>query len=234
MSIVWNNAEQGSDEWLQARKGAITGSRARDTRDKLKSGAPSKAALAYAMDTARERCGGQPAPVFVNAAMRTGTEQEPFARMAYEERTGAIVEEVGFAHTDDGRFGCSVDGLIGADGVWEGKTMVSSDALFTSLVDGDVSAYRDQCNFALWLLGRKWVDLTLWCADLELLHIIRIQRDDDEIERLESDLIAFDRLVTQYEDKLRAKMAGQVELPGPFGHGASVGKSKSAAGDQMT
>jgi YqaJ-like viral recombinase domain len=206
MTIIWHDAEQGSDEWIAARRGAITGSRIREARDKLKGGQMSKAAIAYAQDVARERCGGIPAPVYVNAAMRTGTEQEPVARMQYESETGYLIEEVGFAATDDGKFGCSVDGLIGADGVWECKTMVSSATLFTAIVDGDISAYRDQCLFAMWLLGRKWVDLSLWCPDLQMLHTVRLTRNEDELTDLETDLMAFERFVDGLKSALTDKL----------------------------
>ena len=204
--MIFDQSPQGSQEWLAIRKGCITASRAKDARDRLKNGQHSAKALTYARDKARERCGGKAPEVFVNAAMREGTEQEPLARMRYEADTGLLIEEVGFAYTEDGRFGVSVDGLIGADGVWECKTMVSSDTLFTAMVDGDVSAYVDQCNFAMWLLGRKWVDLSIWCADLQLLHTIRIHRDDNAIQALEDDLLKFEKLVSDFEAKLRACM----------------------------
>lgn len=199
---------QGSPEWLEARKGVVTASRFKDCRDKLKSGAPSKACLNYAMDVARERCGGMAMPVFANAAMRLGSEQEAIARMEYEIVTGSIVEEVGFIATDDRKFGASVDGRIGERGLWECKTMVSSDTLFTALVDGDISAYKDQCLGALWLLRCEWIDLHLWCYDLpHLSRIVRIDRDEEEIQRLEDDLMAFERLVAGYEAKLRKPTA---------------------------
>lgn len=211
MGLIIHTAPQGSQEWLDARRGVITGSRFKDCRDKLKGGAPSKKCLSYAMDVARERVGGRTPDVFANAAMRTGTEQEPFARAAYEAMTGNFVEEAGFITTDDGLFGVSVDGLVDDDGVIEIKTMVSSDTLFTAVVDGDISAYIDQCNGAMWLLGRKWVDLILWAPDLEpigrQLTTIRIERDDDAIEELEDDLMEFERLVSKYEHLLRKEAA---------------------------
>lgn len=211
MGLIIHTAPQGSQEWLDARRGVITGSRFKDCRDKLKGGAPSKKCLSYAMDVARERVGGRTPDVFANAAMRTGTEQEPFARAAYEAKTGNFVEEAGFITTDDGLFGVSVDGLVDDDGVIEIKTMVSSDTLFTAVVDGDISAYIDQCNGAMWLLGRKWVDLILWAPDLEpigrQLTTIRIERDDDAIEELEDDLMEFERLVSKYEHLLRKEAA---------------------------
>lgn len=209
--MIHHNHEQGSEAWLAARKGCITGSRFKDCRDKLKSGQPSKACIAYAMDTARERVGGCAPAKFQNAAMRTGTEQEPLARLAYERRTGNLVEEVGFFTTEDGLFGLSPDGLIDDDGVLEIKTMVSSDTLFTAVADGDVSAYTDQCLGYLWLLGRKWVDLVLWAPDLNHMVIKRITRDEDAIEALETDLMAFARLVTQYENTLRTAIQSTTE-----------------------
>ena len=209
--MPWLQLDQGSEEWLTARRGKITGSRFKDARDKLKGGQPSKACLGYAMDVARERIGGSAPPKFQNAAMRTGTEQEPFARAMYEARTGHMVDEAGFYLSDDAVFGLSPDGLIDDDGVLEIKTMVSSDTLFTAVADGDVSAYIDQCLGYLWLLGRQWVDLVLWCPDLNHMVIKRITRDEDAIEALEADLMAFARLVTQYENTLRAAIQSTTE-----------------------
>lgn len=210
--LIWNTAPQGSQEWLDARRGVITASRFKDARDKLKNGQPSGKQNAYAFDLARERCGGKAPEVYVNSAMRFGSEQEPIARMEYEARTGQLVMEAGFAHTEDRAFGVSVDGLIGSDGLWECKAMVSSDTLFTAVVDGDISAYRDQIVGALWLTGRKWCALTLWAPDLagigRDMTVIRIDRDEAEIEALSADLQAFWRRVQALEARLR----GQSEL----------------------
>lgn len=204
--IVFDASPQGSDAWLDARRGCVTGSRCKDARSKLKEGNPSKAALLYAMDTARERCGGRVLGAYVNGAMRMGTEQEPRAREAYEAHTGALVLEAGFACTEDRHFGCSVDGLVDDDGIVEIKTMVGSETLFTAVVERDISAYTDQINMSLWLLGRRWCDLILWAPDLEPigrhLTIIRIVRDEPAIDAMELDLVAFDRLVESYRGKL--------------------------------
>lgn len=207
--MIHHRTDQGSEAWLNVRRGCITGSRFKDCRDKLKNGQPSKACIAYAMDTARERVGGKAPSKFQNAAMRTGVEQEPIARGQYELQTGNLVEEVGFITTDDGLFGLSPDGLIDDDGVLEIKTMVGSDTLFTAVADGDVSEYIDQCNGYLWLLGRKWVDLVLWIPDLTHMTIKRITRNEADIEALETDLMAFADMVKTYEVKLN-KALGKV------------------------
>lgn len=211
MSLITHTDAQGSPEWLEARRGVITGSRFRDCRDKLKNGEPSKKCTGYAMDVARERIGGRSPDSFVNAAMRMGTEQEPYARAAYEARTKLFVEEAGFITTDDRLFGVSVDGLVDDDGIIEIKTVVSSDTLFTAVVGSDISNYLDQCNGAMWLLGRNWVDLVLWAPDLEPigrhLTIHRLVRDDNAIDDLEAELMEFERLVSRYETLLKKEAA---------------------------
>ena len=186
--LIIHTAEQGTPEWLQARKGVITGSRFKDCRDRLKSGAPSKKCLDYAMDVAREREGGEPMQVFVNGAMRLGTEQEPYARAVYERKTGHIVDEAGFITTPDRLFGVSVDGLVGDDGIIEIKTMVSSDTLFTAFVVPLIAAYDGligpgagafyMIGFVM-LAGYGVLKATARRADLdELAHLLRQDGDD--------------------------------------------------------
>jgi hypothetical protein len=221
--VIIYNDPQGSEAWLEARRGVITGSRFKDARDYKKltaadakagktRGEPSDKLLGYAMDIARERFGGIVPPVFVNGAMKMGTQEEPVARLEYEAETGNLVTEAGFITTDDARFGVSVDGMVGDDGLIEIKTMVSSKTLFKAIVEADHSDYIDQCNGAMWLLGRKWVDLVLWAPDIAAaggkgLHIVRVTRNDDVVNELEADLMAFAALVDDFERRLRLKAA---------------------------
>ena len=200
-----NSFEQGSPEWKQARAGKVTASRANDARDRLKSGAASGKQIAYACQVALERVSHQPADAtFENWQMREGHVQEPIARAAYERRTGNLVDEVGAFATDDDLFLYSPDGLIDCDGLLEVKTLFSPERIMTIVGNGDVSDFIDQCMFGLWLTGRQWIDLVVWVPSLEHLTIKRIYRDEDYIEAMETDLMAFSRLVTQYENTLRA------------------------------
>lgn len=180
----------------------------------------SDAAHTYARQLARERCGGQEPEGFEGMAQRIGHEEEQFAAIEYMAQTGASLEEAFFITTDDGKFGCSLDrwvdrpaGVPFGKKATEFKTMVSSATLFRALVEGDISEYRDQCIFALWLLSLDWIDLGLWCPDLQCLRVIRIERDEDEIQRLEDDLMAFDGLVSQYEGQLRARLGASAPAP---------------------
>lgn len=199
---------QGSEAWLQSRRGVITGSRFALARERLlKTGKPSAAATRYAMDTARERCGGLILPTSQTLAMRIGSEQEDAARDAYEVETGQMVTQCGFFATQDHQFGVSPDGLVGDDGLIEIKTMVSSETLFRCVVDGISADYIDQINGELWLLNRQWCDLVLWAPDLagigRALTVRRIQRNEDAINELVRDLMEFSRIVNDYTAALR-------------------------------
>lgn len=277
--MIYHSAPQGSDAWLAARRGVITGSRFKDARDRsdglddkqrvyiaaVQAGktepearaeagykaAPSSAlvaqalagtlqkkwsakAIGYAHDLARERCGGRCEDVYETRAMREGREQEPMARMAYEALTGEIVDEVGFITDDERIFGFSIDGRIGAKGGIEIKMMVSSETLFTAVVDGDNSEYIDQVHGAIWMLDLDWMDLVLWVPDLEAigLHITirRIYRDEAVIDALQEDLLAFAELVREFEKKLR-QLAGNAKKETMMIENETVGL---APGDLLT
>ena len=209
---ILTSFEQGSPEWKQARAGKVTASRAKDARDKLKSGAASGKQIAYACQVALERITHQPADTtFENWQMREGHVQEPIARSAYERRTGNLVDEVGAFATDDDLFLYSPDGLIDGDGLLEVKSLFSPERIMTIVGNGDTSDFEDQCMFGLWLTGRQWIDLVVWVPALEHMVIKRITRDEDAIEALEADLMDFSRLVTQYETALRAALAANNE-----------------------
>lgn len=203
---------QGTDEWKQARAGKVTASRAKDARDRLKSGAPSGKQIAYACQVALERISGKPADAtFENWQMREGNAQEPYARAGYEARTGAFVDEVGAFATDDDLFLYSPDGVIGSDGLLEVKSLFSPERIVTIVGNGDVSDFIDQCMFGLWLTGRQWIDLVIWTPALNHMAIHRITRNEDAIEALEADLLTFAKLVTQYETTLRTAIQSTTE-----------------------
>jgi predicted phage-related endonuclease len=205
--LIHHSAPQGSPEWLAARRGLITGSRARDARERKRDGSLSAAALGYAQDLARERCGGLLMPVFQTAHMRLGSEQEPAAREAYEIETGNLVTQCGLITDADMRYGVSPDGLVGEDGMIEIKTMCSSATLFKAVVAADHSEYIDQIEMELWLTGRRWCDLVLWAPDLpRQLWIRRIWRDEVRIAALASDLTSFAALVDDLAQRLATSL----------------------------
>jgi len=169
----------------------------------------SETAKKYAFRLAVERISGEllSEDKFETWEMRRGHELEPEARLLHEEKKCVLVRRVGFAMTDDKRFGCSLDGEIGGDGISEYKCFVSPSSLMPILLNNDIDSVKDQIMGGLWITGRKWAHFCLYCPALRSIgkeiKIIEMERDDEYIHDLEQDLLKFDELVTKYEQQLR-------------------------------
>lgn len=204
---------QGSPEWHQERAGLITASMVTTVRDTYKSGKDKggykASALNYAFRLACERISSLPLDEgFQTYQMKRGNELEPEARARHEFEIGCEVIPTGMVKSADGRFGASADGLIGEDGGAEYKCLVSPERIRAVLIDGDMSEFTDQVQACMWLTGRKWWHFVLYCPALEPagkdITIYEVQRDDEYIAQMESDLVAFDQLVCEYVDKIKS------------------------------
>lgn len=169
------------------------------------------AAKAYAFRLAVERISGEPldeADRFETYAMRRGRELEPEARKVHEFQCDVIVEPCGLVLTEDEKFGASADGLIGEDGGAEYKCLMDPTRIMDVILSRDIEEYMPQVQGCLWLTGRKWWHFCLYVPALaeigKALTVFEVQRDDNYINALEADLLAFDALVCDYEGRLRA------------------------------
>jgi hypothetical protein len=220
--------KQGSAGWLQARSGVLTASDFKTARQKYKvgerKGQPTDTALDYAFRKAVERISKVPLDeAHQTWQMKRGHDLEPFARIAHEDRLarrgGALsdimVEECGLMLTDDGIFGCSVDGLIGEHGGLEIKCLVSAGKLRKVILFNDIADYIDQVQGCMWISGRQWWHFGLYCPALKPVglefQMIEVQRDDDYIDELEIDLLRFKKIVDDYEEQLRTMGAKAIE-----------------------
>lgn len=166
----------------------------------------------YAFRLAVERISGEPLDEgFQNFAMRRGHELEPRARMEHEIQSGLFVERAGFVMTEDGVFGASADGLIGVDEGSEYKCFIAPEKLRAFWIDNDPSSVMEQAQGCMWITGRKRWHICLYCPALESagkqLWWKVFDRDDDYIDKMESDLLEFKGVVDMYEQKLRMKEA---------------------------
>lgn len=207
--------DQGSPEWHAARVGVITASEFITARGIYKSGKeigqPNAAAKAYAFKKAIERIGGKLLDDgFENWGMRRGHEMEPAARAEHEIQLGEVVHRCGFVKTDCGRFGGSLDGMIGTKGGSEYKAFASPEKLRGILIDGDLSEVMDQIQGGMWVADLEWLDFCLYCPELasagNTLWHRRVARDDKYIGELVRDLHRFDMLVCDYMDAIRKSM----------------------------
>lgn len=211
MNFTIHDATQGTPEWLAARAGRLTGSRASDMLAKVKSG-EAAARRDYRVQLVTERLTGCPQEDgFVSADMRWGSEQEPFARMAYEASTGIIVRQTGFLALDDHMAGCSLDGDVEKfAGIVEFKCPKSATHI-AYLTDGGLpSKYRPQVTHNLWVTGAQWCDFVSFDPRLPenlQLFIVRVNRADVDLSSYEAEALGFLREVEEMEDQLRRRAA---------------------------
>jgi len=210
MRIV--TCQQGDATWHASRAGVITASMFRVARSRKKNGERTDEALNYAFRLAIERISGSPLDSgYETWQMRRGQELEADARIAHQADIGEFVQPVGMVLSDDGNFGASADGWIRDDGGAEYKCLIAPDELRTVLIDHDLKKFDDQVYGNLWLSGRAWWDFGLYCPALKAIgkdfFRWRIKRDDDYIDAMVEDLLAFDRLVESNVAELRKLVA---------------------------
>jgi putative phage-type endonuclease len=181
VSCVIHNFEQGSEAWENIRLGKFGGTDAQAVATAGK-GLDTKCYEKVAeILTQRAKTG------YSNEDMERGHEFEDIARQIYEVQTGNKVETTGYAELSK-YVGCSPDGLVGKDGLIEIKC--PNDANFVRFADeGAVdSAYIWQMQHQMFVTGRKWCDLVVFNDNLDRIEIVRVERDEDKIEKISQGL----------------------------------------------
>lgn len=122
--------------------------------------ATGETARAIAVSLAAERITGHVDPVYVNADMQRGHDEEPLSRDLYAASRGVTVDQVAFMVEDKWGYqiGFSPDGLIGDDGLFETKSRRQKKQVLT-VVSGEVPPENYmQLQCGLLVSGRKWID----------------------------------------------------------------------------
>ena len=185
--MIFHDVEQNSDQWFDLRLGKVTASNfATIMANEGKAfGDPAKR---YALQIALELANGKKAEYsFSNSHMERGHEQEPIARLLYEEEYSVTVTNGGFFEHE--RHGDSPDGLVDDDGIVEIKSVIASTHYDTIRRGSFDPAYRWQLIGHIDCTGRDWCDFVSYCSDFtesKRLFVSRIHREEvaDEIERL--------------------------------------------------
>jgi len=186
--------DQQSAEWFAARLGKVTASRVADVIARTKTG-PSASRANYMAELVAERLTGARGETFTNAAMQWGTDNEAEARMAYEFRTDATVEQVGFIlHPTIDMAGASPDGLVLTDGLVEIKCPNTATHIETLLTGSIPGKYETQMLWQMACTGRSWCDFASFDPRLPeemRLFVKRFDRDDKRISEMEEQVREF-------------------------------------------
>jgi len=202
--VIILDHEQGSDEWFAARLGRPSAS----MFNKLitSTGKPSTSAGKYIDELVDERLNGVRVPVYVNEHMARGSFLEPEAREYYEFITEQQVTEYGFILDDSEEFGCSPDGIIkDSDGNFEGGLEVKCPANMVGYHRDNksfVTKYKQQIMGCMMITGAKWWDLMAY-SDKKPHHlIIRVERDEEYIEKLAAEIDKAVKIIVDETEKL--------------------------------
>ena len=193
---------QRTEEWYSARAGKVTASRLSDVIAMTKNG-ESASRSNYMAQLIAERFTGKCSEGFCSSAMQWGVDTEPIARLAYESETGLIVSEVGFIdHSIIEYSGASPDGLVGDDGLIEIKCPETKTHIATLISNKAPSKYIPQMQWQMACTGRFWVDFVSFDPRMPeslQLFIIRVQRDQDLIDKYERSVRDF---LSEMEDTI--------------------------------
>lgn len=210
MALDFHDVEQGSEAWIDLRLGKATASNFACfmANDGKAFGEPAKR---YALQLALERLtGSRGTNGFSNDHTERGHEQEPIARMLYEEEMFCRISNGGFFCCDD--YGDSPDGLVGNAGGIEIKSVIAP-VHYANLQRGAYDpAYKWQLAGHLDCTGRDWFDFVSYCADFprgQQLFVHRVHRDDlaGEIAALQRRRDEFLSLVLAIKQSIELKAA---------------------------
>ena len=199
--MIIDKAIQGTKEWREARGGIPTAS----AFDMIitTSGTPSKQKQKYLYSLAAERITGVSEDKYQNDAMKRGIEMEAEARAMYELVTGNTVEVVGVCYPDKKKlYGCSPDGLVGADGVLEIKCPTAPIHVGYLFNGGLPTDYYCQVQGQLLVTGRKYVDFFSYFPGLAPL-LVSVKPDEKFQKALRVELEIFVKELDEITERLK-------------------------------
>ena len=191
---------QGSEEWFRARAGMPTASEFSTVMASGRGGGESKTRRSYMLKLAGEIITGEPMEHFSNGATDRGHAMEEEARAAYSFITDSEPVQVGFIV--NGPKGCSPDALIGDAGMLEIKTAAPHILIEKLLKDEFSPEHKAQCQGALWVAEREWIDLITYWPRLPPL-IKRATRDEVYIAGLAKAVDDFNAELAEVVDQIR-------------------------------
>ena|SRR6478736_4110217 len=197
--------KQGSTEWSLARAGVITASEADSLFTPLFKPKEGEGVKTYLYRKAAERIMGPSVESGGSFAMEQGNILEKLARPWYEFRFGVTVEQVGFCLSDDGKIGCSPDGLIGDLCGLEIKCPTPPTHCRYLLEQRVPPDYMAQVHFSMYVTGRPSWTFVSYSPYLPPL-VVTTFRNDAIQEVIRDTLAKFIPQLDEAETKIRAMM----------------------------
>ena len=169
---------------------------------------------------AAERITGHVESGPMTSDMLRGIDSEPFARDAYAEHHGVVVEEVGFMVRDFGHYsiGASPDGLVGDTGGIEIKAPRAKGHIGTVLAGEVPAQYVAQVQTLLLVSGRGWWDFVSFNGGMHL-YTTRVHPDPAWFEAIKAAAAEAERAIADITTRYEAAVAGlpmTERIPDPY------------------
>lgn len=160
---------QGSDEWLEARRGLLTASEMHLILTPTLKVASNDKERQHLYELLAQRVTGYVEPTYIGSDMLRGQEDEIEARILYAKHC-APVREVGFITNSKWGFtlGYSPDALVGENGAIECKSRRQKYQAQT-IVQGIVpDEYMIQLQTGLLVAELEWIDFVSYCGGMPM------------------------------------------------------------------
>jgi predicted phage-related endonuclease len=178
--------EQGSYQWLQNRAGIPTASEFKNLLTdgmQIRKWSTEMPLKFLALKLAEKWTGHAQAEDLNTFAIEQGRIVEERARPWYALTYGVEVKKVGLCVTDDGRAGCSPDGLIGEDEGIEIKSPYAKTHVAYLLAGELPTEYAAQVHGSLYVTGRpRWNFLSFRMGFPKF--VIVVERDEEIIGKI--------------------------------------------------
>lgn len=206
--IYHRDLVQGTQDWLDARRGLLTASEMCRiiTPTTLKAAANEKQ-RAHVFEIAAQRISGYVEPTYIGDDMLRGQEDEIDARDLYRQAY-APTDDVGFITND--RFGFTIgyspDGLVGEDGQIEVKSRrqhFQVETIFRGIVPPE---HVIQVQTGLLVSERQWCDFISYSAGLPMF-VVQVEPDPEIQDAILAAARAFEAQVAEVEQVYRAAVA---------------------------
>jgi putative phage-type endonuclease len=206
--VNYIDVEQGTDEWLDLRRGLMSASEAYNLLATVRYG-EAAGYKNYRAKLLMERLTGLSPDRYKTKQMEYGTETEGVARTMYSLTTGNIVRKSGIYIVENKKACASLDGEIGDDGLVEIKCREIANHI-ESIATGKVpDIYYKQIQFQLWVSNKKWGDYCSYADEMPdnaRLFIQRIERDEDmittiieKVDQMEADIEKYTAIIGAYK-----------------------------------
>lgn len=173
---IIKDLDQGTDEWLELRKGVLTASQASrlvTTKYEI-----SKSLEDYCYELHEELLPPDPDAVKKEPteAMKQGTAKEPKARQRFELFAGCDVEQVAFMKIKGRPVGCSPDGIITTDNGQKQLLEIKCPTAKTQYkyLEGKIqlpTTYVAQCQMQLYVSGYQILHFWSWHPNLKPFYV---------------------------------------------------------------